>query len=93
MHKETVFAIARTVAKQILHNATEDIEYLTMSEMLDSELPGLDEQEFDKILKVIDGMLKTSQIEFYFADYRLNDDGSVKPDEDLKLEQVADSEY
>lgn len=81
MQKETVFAIAREVAKQILKNATEDIEYLTMSETLDTELPGLDEQEFEKILKVIDGMLSTSQVEFYFSEWKLNDDGSVKPDE------------
>lgn len=81
MHKEIVFVIARTVAKQIIHNAIEDIEYLTMSEVLDSELPGLDEQEFDKVLKLIDGMLKASHVDIYLSEWRLNDDGSLKPEE------------
>lgn len=86
MQKETVFAIAREVARLILQNATDDIEYLTMSETLDTELPGLDEAEFNKILKVVGGMLKVSNGEFYFSEYRLNDDGSVKPEDQVGKE-------
>ena len=86
MQKETVFAIAREVARLILQNATDDIEYLTMSETLDTELPGLDEAEFNKILKVVGGMLKVSNGEFYFSEYRLNDDGSVKPEDQMDKE-------
>lgn len=82
MQKEVVFAIAREVARVVLKNATEDIEFLTMSETLDSELPGLDEYEFDKVLRAVDGMIKAASVEFYFSEWRLNDDGSLKPEED-----------
>lgn len=86
MQKETVFAIAREVARLILQNATDDIEYLTMSETLDTELPGLDEAEFNKILKVVNGMLKVSSTEFHFFEWRLNEDGSVKPEDQMDKE-------
>lgn len=86
MQKETTFAIAREVARLILENAINDVEYLTMSETLDTELPGLDEAEFNKILKVVDGMLKVSNGEFYFSEYRLNEDGSVKPEDHAEKE-------
>jgi hypothetical protein len=84
MQKEVAFAVAREVARVILKNATENVEFLTMSDTLDSELPGIRQAEFDKILKVIVGMLEASEMEFYFLEWKLNDDGSIKSDDDAE---------
>lgn len=86
MQNETRLAIARVVARQVLKNAVEDIEKLTLSEHLEGEVPGLSEDEHDKVLDLVDNLISVSDSEFYFQEWRLNDDGTIRSEAEYEAE-------
>lgn len=77
MMKETQRAIARNVAEYLILTFGREIEGLTYSEVLHDEIPGVDEDVFQSILKLTEGYVEIADVSVRFQDWRVKDDGST----------------
>lgn len=77
MMKETQRAIARNVAEHLILTFGREIEAPTYSEVLRDEIPGVDEDVFQSILKLTEGYVEVADVDVRFQDWRVKDDGST----------------
>lgn len=77
MMKETQRAIARNVAEHLILTFGREIEAPTYSEVLRDEIPGVDEDVFQSILKLTEGYVEVADVSVRFQDWRVDDDGSI----------------
>lgn len=77
MQKETKLAIARGVAKYLVRTFGEEIESLTYSEVLADEIGGVDQELFEEIEELTRKYVEIAEVEVYFQEWRLKDDGTV----------------
>jgi hypothetical protein len=90
MQKETKYAIARGMAKQIIKDRTIDVDSLEISERLADELPGLDQGVFEEVAELVDAFLQVAEIETYFQEYRIKDDGTVMSKAEVEQNMKAE---
>lgn len=90
MQKETKLGIARGVAKYLIKTFGEEIENLTYSEVLADEIGGVDQELFEEIEQLTRNLVEVAEVEVYFQEWRLKDDGTVmskgEADEKMKAE-------
>lgn len=89
MQKETMRALAREVAKQIVKDSGTDVDSLLISERLADELPGLDEVVFEQIEDEIDLLIQVASVEVYFQEYRIRDGKALSLAEFDKAELIS----
>ena len=83
---ETKRAIARNVAKYLIETFGEEIENLTYSEVLQDEVPGVDEDVFDSIVDMTRAYVEVARVNIWFDEDRVRNDGTVISREELLKE-------
>lgn len=88
MDKEVAKSIARVVAMKMVKEKASDFDSLAPAEWLSEELPGLDVEEFQLVEKYLDTFLKVAQVEVFFAEWLVSEDGKpMTPEEAEKHHQ------
>jgi len=90
MQQETKHAIARGVAKYLIKTFGQEIEGLTYSEVLADEIGGVDEDLFEEILNLTRTFVEVAEVEVYFQEYRIKDDGTVMSKAEVEQKMKAD---
>lgn len=89
---ETKRAIARNVAKYLIETFGEEIENLTYSEVLQDEVPGVDEDVFDSIVDMTRAYVEVARVNIWFDEDRVRNDGTVISRDELLKEMQGKAE-
>lgn len=82
MDKEVAKSIARVVAMKMVKEKASDFDSLAPAEWLSGELPGLDTEEFQLVEKYLDTYLKVANVEVFFPEWQISEDGKpMTPEE------------
>lgn len=77
MSVETFRAIAQVAAKQLAREWGEQADDTTVEEYIASELPGLDHDQVDTVIKFTKAFLRVKNVSIYFDEYMVDDEGNV----------------
>lgn len=91
MRNETKHVIAVSLAKRVVRDIMQDIDYLRIVETVGSELEGLDVDTTSEISDRVERLIKLVDKDVYIRDYAI-DENTGKLHEDYAGEFDADNE-
>lgn len=86
MSVDTIRAIARTTSIAIVKERGADVDRLAVSEWLEHDLPGLDQDFFDLAVDMTFAYVTSAKVEVYVNERLVRDDGTVKTQKEFEAE-------
>lgn len=81
--------IARVIAKDLIETHGNNVENLTVYETVPDEIPGADPEFIELVEKFVFSYIETARVHVELLDFRVKDDGSVKPEEEFMKDMEA----
>jgi hypothetical protein len=83
---DTIRAIARATSIAIVKERGTDVDRLAVSEWLEHDLPGLDQDFFDPAVDMTLAYVTSAEVEVYVKEHLVRDDGTVKTQKEFDAE-------